>query len=121
VRILRAWASRVDPDLRYAPLVFLVVLAAKLPGLDNPFYWDETGAYISPSLEVAKRGLWAALPGLHERGLLSGYPPLFYILHGALYKIFGGSVVPHTVCCGTIRATCRSRSCTVRSRRRNSQ
>jgi hypothetical protein len=97
LRALRAFASRIDPDVRYAPLVFLVVLAAKLPSLDNPFYWDEAGAYIPPSLAVAKRGLWSALPGLHERGFLSGHPPVFYILHGALYQIFGNSVVPHHV------------------------
>jgi hypothetical protein len=77
--------------------VLSVFTVAKLPSLTLPFWWDEAGAYIPPSLSVAKEGLWVAFPGLHAKGLLHSHPPILYLLHGALYQLFGDLIAPHRI------------------------
>ena len=62
-----------------------------------PFWWDEAGAYIPPALAVAKKGLWTVLPGMHSMGFLEGHPLVLYIVHGALYEVFGRSIWPHRI------------------------
>ncbi len=80
---------------RHMLAVLVVFIAAKIPSVTMPFWWDEAGAYIPPSLSAANKGLWLALPGLHAKGLLYGHPPVLYLLHGALYQLFGGPILPH--------------------------
>jgi 4-amino-4-deoxy-L-arabinose transferase-like glycosyltransferase len=78
-------------------IVLILFTLAKLPSLAVPFWWDEAGAYIPPAVAVAENGLWTALPGMHARGFLEGHPPVLYIVHGALYEVFGRWIWPHRI------------------------
>lgn len=75
--------------------VFATMLALKWGSLSNPFYWDEAGAYMPPSIFAAREGLWRALPGMHAEGDFAGHPPLLYLVHGIIFRLAGGSIAPH--------------------------
>jgi signal transduction histidine kinase len=75
-------------------------VAAKLPALDLPFYWDEQ-AYVLPSAWLAREGLVHVLPGLHPPGQFFGHPPLLYLLLGAQFAAFGETRwIPHALVLG---------------------
>ena len=71
--------------------VFLVlaVITLKWPILHIPYYWDEAGAYFSPSLWLSYRDLLDVFPGRHPAEMFLGLPPLLYLIMACLFKLFG--------------------------------
>jgi hypothetical protein len=99
--IQRGYTGRGVTEMRalinqYLDILLLLVLftLAKVPSLAAPFWWDEAGAYIPRAVAVAEKGLWTAMPGTHAKGELAGHPPVLYVVHGALYQIFGRRTIP---------------------------
>jgi hypothetical protein len=76
-----------------------LVLAAKLPTMATPYYWDER-VWISLVHNLVELPLWRALPGCHPPELF-GRPPGLYLPTAAVFKLSGASPwVSHLVICG---------------------
>src|SRR5579862_229018 len=65
-----------------------VILAAHLPYLKLPFFWDELGQFVPASLDLYQSGAWVAkstLPNVHPPGVMA------YL--ALVWKIFGFSIL----------------------------
>lgn len=83
--------QRVHPDRHIVLVLVVVVLAAKLPTLATPYYWDET-LWIRFAHRLSELPLWHVLPGCHPPTLFGGRPPGLYLPLAALFKITGPSI-----------------------------
>jgi hypothetical protein len=72
--------------------LFIIVAIAKANIINMPYYWDELGAYISPTHWLANDSLLKALPGFHPPYMFFGHPFASYLTLATLYKIFGESI-----------------------------
>lgn len=81
-----------------ALLVATLWVAIVRPGpLDLPFFWDEADVYAPGARWVAEHGL-NVTPGVFDDDYSRGHPPLFYLLAGAAFLLFGVSTtVAHLV------------------------
>jgi len=80
-------------------VLLLIVVAAKLPTLSTPFYWDEIG-WIGHAHRVAELPLWSALPG-YSGIEFSRRPPGLFLPMGLVFKLVGTSTwLPHALIVG---------------------
>jgi hypothetical protein len=90
-------ANRVAAEPRWdaavgAGLLLLVVVAAKVPVLATPYYWDET-LWIGFAHQLAELHLWQVLPGLHPPFLFGNRLPGIFLPMAAVFKLTGPSIV----------------------------
>ena len=63
------------------------------PGpLDLPWFWDEADVYVPGARWLAENGL-DLRPGVFPDDWSRGHPPLFYLVAGAAFQLFGASPV----------------------------
>lgn len=81
-----------------ALLAATIWVAIVRPGpLDLPFFWDEADVYSPGARWVAEHGL-DVTPGVFDDDYSRGHPPLFYLLAGAAFLLFGATpTVGHLV------------------------
>jgi hypothetical protein len=72
--------------------LFIIVAIAKANTINMPYYWDELGAYISPTHWLANGSLLKSLPGFHPPHMFFGHPFASYLTLATLFKIFGESI-----------------------------
>lgn len=85
-----------ESNLLFFFALLLLVGVSKYNTITLPFYWDEMGAYVGPSLFLSRTSLINALPGFHAAETFFGHPFLAYLSLGFLFKVFGESpIVAH--------------------------
>src|SRR5438477_8140034 len=79
-----------DTRILLLVLVFAVV-AAKLPVLHMPAYWDEM-AWLSQAHKLAQGPLTAVWPGRYPPGAFFGHPAGLHLILASLSRVFGFSI-----------------------------
>jgi hypothetical protein len=80
-------------------VLLLLVVAAKLPTLSTPFFWDET-SWIARAHRVAELPPWKALPG-YSGTEFTRRPPGLFLPMGLAFKLVGTSTwLPHACIVG---------------------
>jgi hypothetical protein len=69
----------------------IAVILIKLPTLDTPAFWDETG-FLRQAEWLSQGSLHRAIPGFRPGTEFFGHPPGLHLIHAALGKVFGVSV-----------------------------
>jgi hypothetical protein len=72
--------------------ILAAFVAAKVPTLSTPYYWDET-LWISFAHRLAEMPLWRVLPGLQPPLVFGGRPPGLFAPVGILFTWIGPSIV----------------------------
>ena len=78
--------KKINPDIFYLILLFLLVLILKYPVLNLPYYWDDLNYVISTVDYIYNNSF---TPFLWEYSF--GHPPFFFLFVGALFKTFSNS------------------------------
>lgn len=68
-----------------------LVLAAKLPTISTPYFWDEV-AWIGQVHRAMASPLWHVLPGVADRGTFGSRPFGMFLPMAALFKLTGPSI-----------------------------
>ena len=68
-----------------------LVLAAKLPTISTPYFWDEV-AWIGQVHRAMQSPLWHVLPGVADRGAFGSRPFGMFLPMAALFKVTGPSI-----------------------------
>jgi len=80
--------KKINLDILYSILLFLLIILLKYPVLNLPYYWDDMNYVISTVDYIYNNSF---TPFLWEYSL--GHPPFFFLFVGGLFKVFGNSTL----------------------------
>jgi len=89
-----------------AVVVIGLLVIAKLPCLNIPYFWDELGVYAPGALHMKDAGSIGIMPADLDPLYSRGHPLLFYFFAAGFYNLFGDSIaVGHAFAISVAAAT----------------